>query len=63
MRSSDQLFGQSVEPTVNRGSHTFIDENIARFLTTSAQYFKMTAERLEQLRQHKSLNLEIKEQP
>ena len=62
MRSSDQLFGQSVKPAVNAGSHTSINETIARFLTTSAHYLKISAEQIEQLKQQQNFNLEIKEQ-
>jgi hypothetical protein len=62
MRSSDQLFRQSDKPAVSTDSDTSFDETIARFLTTSAHYFKMPAERLEQLKQQKNLNLKIKEQ-
>jgi len=62
MRSTDQLFGHSVQPAVNTHSHASIDETIARFLTTSAHYLRMPAEQLEQLKQHQNLNLKIKEQ-
>ena len=53
MRTSDHLFGQSVVPVLNTGRHMVADETIARFLTTSAYYLKLSAERLEQIKKQK----------
>jgi hypothetical protein len=62
MRPSDYLSGQSVAAAVEAGRNTPVDETIARFLATSAVYFSLPAERLEQLKQHSNFNLESKEQ-
>lgn len=61
MRPSEYLSGQSVAAAVTTSRITSADETIARFLTTSALYFGLPAERLKQLRKNNNFNLESKE--
>jgi Lhr-like helicase len=53
MRTSDHLSEQLVVPVLNTVRHVVVDETIARFLTTSAYYLKLSAERLEQIKKQK----------
>lgn len=53
MRTSDHLSAQSVVPVLNAYRHVAVDETIARFLTTSAYYLKLSAERLARIKKQK----------
>ena len=61
MRTSGQLFEQSIAPVIKTGTDTSVDETIAQFLATSALYFRLPAEQLEAFKQRNNFNLTIRD--